>query len=409
MDSVGTDFEWLADLHKCEPRPSLVFPISVRLLTTSLPAQCFTTCEVSNPAKSSDFGTDGFTASLTDWHELLQLTAPDKTCGVVYVRGQFPNTPDAILARAQRRDDTGFKGTFGTRLEPAEIDTDLELGERRAQGWVNFRWPYTQYTLKRKGDKLDGNSGTYEEISFVRSGTVFQIIRIKWGSGSSISDFDSTDTQENCTVKVKAGGIVRFGCPCSNDTSVGKDTFKLAIAHNGNRVSCVSETYQKRLEVQMSIRGIPEDTGDPLESRGADERVNTEADVSSIRRIELSVGDPIYIVSSYALRDADDERDSVDKASFTDLEDYLGVSNTSLNMTDRLWTALCSTNYEASEAVEFCVVGRCVEQILGVTSIPFPSTGVGISSTLRHGPEVFETALISNMMTPQHVDVQSAL
>jgi hypothetical protein len=355
---------------------------------------------------------------LTDWHELLQLTAPDKTCGVVFVRGQFPNTSDAILARAQRRDDTGFKGTFGTRLEPAEIDTDLELGERRAQGWVNFRWPYTQYTLKRKDDKLDGNNGTYEEISFVRSGTVFQIIRIKWGSGSSISDFDSTETQDNYTVKVKAGGIVRFGCPCSNDTSVGKDTFKLGIADNAKRVSCVSETYQKRIEVQMSIRGTPEDAGDPLESRGADERLNTEADVSSIRRIELSIGDPIYIVSSYALRDADDERDTVDNASFADLEDYLGVSNTSLNMTDRLWTALCSTNYEASEAVEFCVVGRCVEQILGVISIPFLSPGVLASSSLRHGraetaslksQEVFETALISNLMTPQHVDVQSSL
>jgi hypothetical protein len=389
-----------------------------KIADISLPAQCFTTCEVSNPAKSSDFGADGFTASLTDWHELLQLTAPDKICGVVFVRGQFPNTPDAILARAQRRDDTGFKGTFGTRLEPAEIDTDLELGERRAQGWVNFRWPYTQYTLKRKDDKVDGNSGTYEEISFVRSGTVFQIIRIKWGSGSSISDFDSTETQDNCTVKVKAGGIVRFGCPCSNDTFVGKDAFKLAVVDNGNRVSCVSETYQKRLQVQMSIRGTPQDTRDPLESRYTDGRLNTEADVSSIRRIELSIGDPIYIVSSYALRDADDERDAVNDASFADLEDYLGVSNASLNMTDRLWTALCSTNYEASEAVEFCVVGRCVEQILGVTSIPFPSPGLGVSSALRHSPaetvslepqEVFETALINNLITPQHVDVQSTL
>jgi hypothetical protein len=389
-----------------------------KIADISLPAQCFTTCAVSNPAKSSDFGADGFTASLTDWHELLQLTAPDKTCGVVFVRGQFPNTPDAILARAQRRDDTGFKGTFGTRLEPAEIDTDLELGERRAQGWVNFRWPYTQYTLKRKDDKLDGNSGTYEEISFVRSGTVFQIIRIKWGSGSSISDLDSTETQDNCTVKVKAGGIVRFGCPCSNDTFAGKDAFKLAVADNGNRVSCVSETYQTRFEIQMSIRGTPDDTGYPLEGRDADGRFNTEADVSSMRRLELFIGDPIYIVSSYALRDADDERDTVHNASFADLEGYLGISNTSLNMTDRLWTALCSTNYEASEALEFCVVGRCVEQILGVTSIPFPSPVLGVPSALRHSlaetaslepQEVFETALISNLMTPQHVDVQSAL
>src|ERR1700709_2358818 len=113
-------------------------------------AQCFTTCEISNPAKSSDFGADGFTASLTDWHELLQLTCPDDTCGIVFVRGRFPNSPGAILARAQRRDDIGGKGTFGTRLQPAELDTDLELGDRLAQGWINFPWPSTQYELKRK-------------------------------------------------------------------------------------------------------------------------------------------------------------------------------------------------------------------------------------------------------------------
>jgi hypothetical protein len=385
---------------------------------SNLSAQCFTTCEVLNPAKSSDFGADGFTASLSDWHELLQLTAPDKTCGVVFVRGQFPNTPESILARSQRRDDTGFKGTFGTRLQPAEVDTDLELGERRAQGWVNFRWPYTQYTLKRKGDKLDGNSGTYEQISFVRSGTVFQIIRIKWGSGSSISDFDSTETQENCTVKVKAGGIIRFGCPCSNDKFIDKGIFNLTIGDNGSRVSCVSETYQKRLEMQMTIRGTSEDTRFPLEGYHPGDRHNIGANVSLIRKLELSIGEPVCIVSSYALRDADDERGTVDTASFEDLENYLGVSNTSLNMTDRLWTALCSTNYEASEAVEFCVVGRCVEQILGVTSLPFLSPKVGDSSSSRQSSdemasldsqEAFETALISNLVTSQHVDVQSAL
>lgn len=123
------ELDWLADLHK---------------------SQCFTTSEVSCPAKSSDFGADGYTASLTDWHELLQLTAPDGTCGLVFVRGQFPNTPDAILARAQRRDDSGNKGTLGTRLQPAEHNTDLELGERRVQGWINLKWPYSQYELKKK-------------------------------------------------------------------------------------------------------------------------------------------------------------------------------------------------------------------------------------------------------------------
>ena len=85
----------------------------------------------------------------------------------------------------------------------------MELGGRCAQGWVNFRWPYAQYKLKRideRGEYVVG--GTYEEISFVRSGTVFQIIRVRWGYGSSISDYDSSDNQENQTIW---GAVAAFG------------------------------------------------------------------------------------------------------------------------------------------------------------------------------------------------------
>lgn len=357
---------------------------------------------------------------MTDWHELLQLTAPDETCGLVFVRGQFPNTPDAILARAQRRDDTGSKGTFGTRLQRAEVDTDLELGERRAQGWVNFRWPYTQYELKRKDNKWDEHTGTYEEISFVRDGTVFQLIRIKWGHGSSLSDYsDSVDSQEKQTVQFKTGGVIQFGCPCSNGGPPDKDTFELnSIDDGGTTFNCISERYGKRLEVQLFTTGNLQNVGAYLQGVDGDEIKGTEVDTSSIHRIDLSVGDPTYIVSTYALRNSNDEHHAVDEACFGGLEDYLGIANTSVNMTDRLWTALCSTNYEASEAVEFCVVGRSVEQILCVSSIPFPAPlrREGSSSEdfeSRNGsnetPGVFETALLCNIIASQYVDVQSAL
>jgi hypothetical protein len=109
----------------------------------------------------------------------------------------------------------------------------------------------------------------------------------------------------------------------------------------------------------------------------------------------------------------------MDMTSFDNLDDHLGISNSSVNMTDRLWTALCSTNYEASEAVEFCVVGRCVEQILCVGAIPFQRpAGSGASSIneefsneprVKDLNEAFETALLCNIITPQYVDVQSAL
>jgi hypothetical protein len=47
----------------------------------------------------------------------------------------------------------------------------LHIGERIAQGWVNFKWPYAQYDLKRKDEPRDASSGTLEEISFFRNGT----------------------------------------------------------------------------------------------------------------------------------------------------------------------------------------------------------------------------------------------
>lgn len=354
----------------------------------------------------------------------MQLTAPDEICGIVFVRGQFPNTPDAILARAQRRDDTGNKGTFGTRLLPAVADSDLELGERRHQGLVNFRWPYTQYELKRKNGNWDGTRGTYDEISFVKDQVVFQIIRIKWGSGSSLSDYDSVDAQEKLTVTFKSGGVVQFGCPCSNGGPPNLDNFQLnSVEAGGTRLSCISELYQKRFDLQLSVNDIPQDVGVPLQGLSDDEIRGTEIDISVLHDVELLVGEPIVIVSSYALRNINDE--SIEVSSLEDIDDYLGIRTTSVNMTDRLWTALCSTNYEANEALEFCVVGRCVEQILCVSYVPLPPSeynlqrppdphGLRIDDHLNDTtPETprteFEAALVCNIMAPQHVDVQSSL
>lgn len=361
-------------------------------------AQCFTTCEVSNPAKSSDFGSEGHTASITDWHELLQLTAPDDTCGIVFVRGHFPNAPDSILSRSQRRDDSGNKGAFGTRLHRAEDESDLELGERLAQGWINLRWPYTRYELRQKSEELDLSSGSYEQISFVRGGVLVQVIRLKWGYGSSLSDYDSSDGLESKTARFKVGGLVRFGCPCSNRGPPDADSFHLS---SGDGLACVSERYQKRLEMHLFIDGVRQNLNAPLHGLDHDEISGTEVDTSSMHEVELRDGEPVIIVSTSALRDIHANACGLEMAMFTDIEDHLGVLNTSLRMTDRLWTALCSANYEASEAVDVCVIGRGVEQILGVSSVPLPGT-----KDAKLGGEI---ALICSIITPQYVDVQSSL
>ncbi|KUJ07864.1 uncharacterized protein LY89DRAFT_765921 [Mollisia scopiformis] len=384
-DSTFRDLDWLADLHK---------------------SQCFTTSEVSCPAKSSDFGADGYTASLTDWHELLQLTAPDETCGLVFLRGQFPNTADAILARAQRRDDSGSKGTLGTRLQPAELNTDLELGERRVQGWINLKWPYSQYELKKKTDIWDGSGGTLEQISFIRSGTIFQILRLQWGHGTSLSDYDSADAQKH-TITLRAGGIVQFGCPCSNGGPPNRDTFTSTSDHHGDhKLSCLSGRYQKRLEMRLFINGVSQNLAPSATHLDVEEVDGHEIDLTSHHKIELLDNEPVFIVSTYALKHVDDEEESCISGYFSEIEDHLGISNTSVNMTDRLWTACCSTNYEAYEAVEICVIGRTIEQIISVAAIPFSDKSSQHRETQSR--QVLEIALVDNVISSQHVDVQSA-
>jgi hypothetical protein len=369
-----------------------------------------------HPAKTTDFGDDGYTASLSDYHELLQLTAPDDYCGIVYVRGHFQNNGDAILARAQRPDASGLRGSFGVQIDP---DSHFELGEKQAQGLINFRWPYIQYDLKEKPGSHDGNSGTYEEISFVKDGTVVQIVRIKWGRGGSLSDFDSTNTSERETIKLKSGGKVQFGCPCSNGGPPVADSFRVQFADH--QLSCISSLYQKRLDIQIFVNNLPRDLG---------AAVSIEVpDLSITHDIDLYVGKPTIIVSTYALRDSRTVGPAglseLDGRYFEDIEDYLGTMATSLNMTDRLWTALCSTNYESSEAVEFCVVGRCVEQILCVSSVPvpgyFPRMAAAIDPASSTAPEAtirpqstglekeVPVALVRNIITSQYVDVQSSL
>ncbi|KAM7213096.1 hypothetical protein V8F06_011519 [Rhypophila decipiens] len=407
-DDNGNAYEWLADLSK---------------------RQCFTTCSVTHPAKTLDFGDEGFTASVTDRHELVQLTRPDATCGLVYLRGPFPDNPGSILSRSQSRDDTVdfTNDTFGTTiLAPKEPD-EVTLGERKAQGWVNFRWPYSQYELVKKDPstgEIEG-MGTCEVLSFVSRGTVFQINRLKWGHGSSVTNSEETgerppetsgprpgtsvissDDPAETYGRVRVGGKVRFGCPCSNNnprtTTPERDMF--TIRHRDrNGLHCTSDKYGARLEIGVSENGVPWDFKRDDGARVLNDEAYKRqcADLSCELRVRLLNGEATYLVSTYALRT--DKEDEVRNCSLElppDLESYLGVEWESENMTDRLWTALCSTNYEAAEAVEFCVVGRCVEQILGVTSIPVRQ------HSSDSGPP--QRALINNLMTNQIVDVESA-
>jgi hypothetical protein len=342
-----------------------------------------------------DFGAEGFTASLTDWHELLQITSPDPVCGMVYVRGLCPDNPASILARSQRRDDIGEKGTFGLQIQPPRLEkpqpSALERGDRIAHGLVNFRWPYSQYELKHKGQSKEidaGDIGTCEEISWVNDSTVFQALRVKSASRNRIAYVD-----------VRVGGKIRFGCPCCNRSTIQDeddhkgDELTSILSADDFQLSTASCLYGKRLEMQLFIDGDCQ----------AFERSSNPADYLSNcqkRRLELVPGQPKTIVATFRLVDDKNPVQAGDlaryiKAPFEKVESDLGIALDSIDMTDRLWTACLPPNYTAMQAREFCALARCVEQIMGVTSVPVsPEHGV---------------ALVYNTITTQYVDLQSTL
>lgn len=313
-----------------------------------------------------------------------------------------------MLARAQNQQlhEAQSNDTFGTNLVPESPETPsspwaVSAADRKSQGWVNFRWPYAQYVLfhldAAKG--FNREIGSWDTISFVKDKIFFQIHRLSLGVGSSATSDGHQDDVAHA--RFKTGGPVRFGCPCSqNDIHRQVDTY--TITNNANIVSCRSSNYRTRIEMTFSVNGILQP---PTFLNPCDTAADVEwVDMTSEVEVDIRVGEPTYVVSTYAIRTEDGVEH--DPSLPADLADYLGVSRGSVNMTDRLFTSLCAANYEAIEAVEFCVIGRGVEQILGVTSIP-TSSSHPTSPSFSH--ELGEKALIGNIMTCQFVDVESAL
>ncbi|KAK4205403.1 hypothetical protein QBC40DRAFT_302701 [Triangularia verruculosa] len=386
------DLEWLADLSK---------------------GQSFTTFGQSQSAKTLDFGSEGFTASQSESGELLQLTRPDSTCGLVFVRGQYPDNAASILARAQSGGPWYAESnrTFGTEIipwhrKPSFSGWNADLNARRTQGWVNFRWPYAQHGLSHwesehlesehwESEHIHNDRGSCDTISFIKDGILFQICRLNLGLGSSTTSRERSEQEGVARANLKLGGPVRFGCPCSQSPSDILQSDNFTITDNGITLACRSNNYRARLEMTCFVNGVPQK---PTPSGPHDAATEGQwVDLTSEHIVDIRSGEATYVVSTYALR-ADDEAQH-DPTLPSDVADYLGVSRESVNMTDRLWTALCSTNYEAIEAVQFCVIGRGAEQILGVTSVPIVRSS--------RADEFPETALIGNIMTYQLVDVES--
>jgi hypothetical protein len=354
----------------------------------------FTSNDNRYPEKSFDFGADGYTASINLGHELLQLTAPDDKCGLVYVRGSFSDYPDAILARAQRRQ--GGKSTFGLKISTDVGPYELESRQPGEQGFLNFRCPYVDYPLKSK----DSEDGRCVAFSFVRNKVVFQILRIEvgaliptkaaevngpdgnlkvggiaepsarrpsatvWGKegpqGATVSE-----PSEERKVKIRVGGKLRIGCSCQ----FSPQTSTYLVESHDSILSCINTRYDKKLDIQMFINGKK----NPIQTERKETEDATEVDAVFDHDIVLHPNKVMLVVATFALRD----RQSTDTISelppSAEFARDLGVGKSSANTTDLLWLDRIDLRADSSTDDDFydlCTSASCLEQILNVASVP---------------------------------------
>lgn len=285
--------------------------------------------------------------------EFLQLTAPDPDCGLTYVRGAFDNNPSAILARAQQQD--GGRSTFG--IKAVEDETGYSWGPIDSEGLVNFqgllnfRWPYIDRQLKFQGSE----AGTIAKLAFVRKGTVYQVIRFSPRSQDQADTFthdfpaDVSETastaqkrhgksrgkqkinQPDRDVKLRLGGILRFGCPCQRKAKQQKGYHR--VVGHGSALVCTSSNYLQGLEMRLFVDG-------EAVKIAKEEKNNWGSEVEAVfkHKITLTPGKVTLVIATFKFYNKHVEEVSNDPLpTSTQLREDLGVNDTSDFATDRVW------------------------------------------------------------------------
>ncbi|KAL2064542.1 hypothetical protein VTL71DRAFT_3679 [Oculimacula yallundae] len=337
-------------------------------------------------SRSLDFGVNGFTASLNTGHELLQITAPHSENGVVSIRGSFDDNSDAILARAQR--SVGGKSTFGLKWA-GDIPSSYNCSDRIAyHGLLNFRWPYKKHVLFCHGLI----PGTISSFSFLKEDMVYQILRFKPGQvyhsdsntkldrgeitshpsspqpeGQLLQHPDALTTGDlpskdpwNHSCRIELGGMIR---PYQSLIPARKPHYVTRLS--GNTLSCNIPQQGLQLSFELFMNGEKKalSFASPVEHHDLEVNMMTEAS------FRLWPGKITTLVGRISLRSETDPPFNVPLPTSDELVEYLGASQTSENATDRVWANRIDMNAEI-DYDDFCFSAACLEQILGVTSVP---------------------------------------
>ncbi|KAI9728899.1 MAG: hypothetical protein M1834_007157 [Cirrosporium novae-zelandiae] len=360
---------------------------------------CFVSLDFRRAGRTIDFGSNGFTGSVSDWHNLLQITAPDPQCGIVFVRGNYPDNPSSVLARAQ--DESG-RGSWGFKISD---DSDILVDGFRGQGLINYRWPYMAFDLKEKPAKspdqtdggnqpastgMTGSIGRLHTCSFVKDGTVFQVIRLQLDEQEAEGPPEKSKSQKQLIFTI--GGVIRFGCICKNGSYAGRSSKEEALSSNGDQPEQIKEhIYTPKTNKDGYINSVSFDEDVQLdvqlfineEKAKFDSKVDLPAppeciDISTTHCKPFSWGEQLVVVATFSLSavgiDTCRLLDTV--PSSEDIMKYLGVANDSDEFTGKLWIDACNgdleigSSHSASENRETHALARCVERIMCVSSLP---------------------------------------
>lgn len=340
--------------------------------------------DYSRAAKTVDFGCDGFTASMADWHFLLQMTAPDAKCGIVYARGNFPDNADAILARTQNEEG---QGSWGFKVGK---DSQIEIGEFGFQGLINYRWPCFSNRITAKSGKY----GEHDEIgqlyicTFIKDQTLSQIVVVR-----------KYDEKSEGKLTFRFGGPIRFGCFCSNktynelsqnrileaiDSETGHSRYNLRYSHNNLVRSAICEDGRYKdvgLDMQLFINGEARQFVDQNK-----ESQLSYIDMSTEQTVVIDSNGPTVIIGTISLvthRDLDKYLSTPPLSE--DIEQYLGISTHSEASTGKLWVDSEELSPVIRDHSETHAIARSVERIIGVSLVPSVHVQLPVADQTREG------------------------
>ena len=308
----------------------------------------------------------------TSSHE--NVAGPNRAhiCPFVSAKGDFPDTPDSIMARAQRL--YGENATFGLKVaKPVGPSTNVRacrLGKVLERGYFDYRWPFNRYELEKSGERV----GTCTLFSCFQAGTLWQVMRLEAAGKATLQ------------VPVVAGGRVRFDCMCSAldpgqySPTLSENQKELTLRASGLlgwtfTMELIDNEERIRLnqDTAPAIQA-PSDSYQALALGGTGTSSKDYGSIFSHHTFTVEPGKPRDIIASFTFKYSGSS--AFVGAPPHDITNLAGIgedtARSKLQLWHELYPSLNPTAEHHGEAVlhEARLVGRCLEKILNVNFMP---------------------------------------